>query len=244
MKVSCQGCGQHLPKTAVMCPNCGGRHFSETSETMANTPPPPTGADIFAQRSAATVWQQPTPAPFIAPSMPVYEPPSHQQHPTLPQNPPAPMPMATTSALPPRSRRLASSMQYAGFVRRGLAYLVDVAVMAVLLALAYQLLLPNVLKQLGVRSLTETTLLGLGLGIYVVSMAFFSCLGRQATIGKIIMGLWVFGMQGQRIGFFHALFRELLKLVLLPFAFIMWFTARKQTLHDVLARTVVLFDPH
>lgn len=223
MKVSCQGCGQHLPKTAVMCPNCGGRHFSETSEAMANTPPPPTGADIFAQRSAATVWQQP---------------------PTLPQNPPAPMPMATTSALPPSSRRLASSMQYAGFVRRGLAYLVDVAVMAVLLALAYQLLLPNVLKQLGVRSLTETTLLGLGLGIYVVSMAFFSCLGRQATIGKIIMGLWVFGMQGQRIGFFHALFRELLKLVLLPFAFIMWFTARKQTLHDVLARTVVLFDPH
>ena len=135
-------------------------------------------------------------------------------------------------------------MLYAGFVRRALAYLFDIALVSLLLGLAYQLLLPQILPQLGIRGFTDQTLALIAYGFYLFYMTLLTCLGRQATVGKVIMGMWVFGMQGQRVNFFHALIRETLKLILLPFSFLMWFTARKQTLHDLIARTVVLYDPN
>ena len=135
-------------------------------------------------------------------------------------------------------------MLYAGFVRRALAYLFDLALVSLLLGLAYQLLLPQILPQLGIRGFSDQTLALIAYGFYLFYMTLLTCLGRQATVGKVIMGMWVFGMQGQRVNFFHALIRETLKLILLPFGFLMWFTARKQTLHDLIARTVVLYDPN
>lgn len=292
MIIVCQQCGQKLPKTAVMCPNCGSRQFAQQSDNHTQ----PQQANSFVQSSGYnaydsahnanqpehSTWQSYTPnssaghyqptdmqpvqasQPMQQPAQAIYEQPDIAQ----PSNPPAqptdyanpyvapvvqpqqpsqyPTP-TTTNQLPStalQTRKPAYTMLYAGFVRRALAYLFDLALVSLLLGLAYQLLLPQILPQLGIRGFTDQTLALIAYGFYLFYMTLLTCLGRQATVGKVIMGMWVFGMQGQRINFFHALIRETLKLILLPFSFLMWFTARKQTLHDLIARTVVLYDPN
>ena len=290
MIIVCQQCGQKLPKTAVMCPNCGSRQFAQQSDNHTQ----PQQANSFVQSSGYhaydsthnanqpehSTWQsytpnpsagnyQPTDMPSVQASQPMqhpaqpiyaqpnpnYEQPNYAQ-PDIAQasNPPAqptdyanPYVAPAVSQLPStalQTRKPAYTMLYAGFVRRALAYLFDLALVSLLLGLAYQLLLPQILPQLGIRGFTDQTLALIAYGFYLFYMTLLTCLGRQATVGKVIMGMWVFGMQGQRLNFFHALIRETLKLILLPFGFLMWFTARKQTLHDLIARTVVLYDPN
>ena len=289
MIIVCQQCGQKLPKTAVMCPNCGSRQFAQQSD---NHHTQPQQANSFVQSSGYnaydsahnapqtsqltqpenSTWQSYTPNSSaghyqptdMQPAQAIYAQPDIAQ----PSNPPAqptdyanpyvapvvqpqqpsqyPTP-TTTNQLPStalQTRKPAYTMLYAGFVRRALAYLFDLALVSLLLGLAYQLLLPQILPQLGIRGFTDQTLALIAYGFYLFYMTLLTCLGRQATVGKVIMGMWVFGMQGQRLNFFHALIRETLKLILLPFGFLMWFTARKQTLHDLIARTVVLYDPN
>ena len=296
MIIVCQQCGQKLPKTAVMCPNCGSRQFAQQSDNHTQ----PQQANSFVQSSGYnaydsthnanqpehSTWQSYTPNPSTGnyqptdmqpvqasqpmqqPSQPIY-PQTNYEQPDIAQasNPPAQptdyanpyvapavqpqqpsqYPTPATNQLPStalQTRKPAHTMLYAGFVRRALAYLFDLALVSLLLGLAYQLLLPQILPQLGIRGFTDQTLALIAYGFYLFYMTLLTCLGRQATVGKVIMGMWVFGMQGQRLNFFHALIRETLKLILLPFGFLMWFTARKQTLHDLIARTVVLYDPN
>lgn len=302
MIIVCQQCGQKLPKTAVMCPNCGSRQFVQQSDNHTQ----PQQANSFVQSSGYnahngaydapqpsqltqpenSTWQSYTPNPFAGnyqptdmqpvqasqpmqqPAQPIY-PQTNYEQPDIAQasNPPAQptdyatsyvapavqpqqpsqYPTPATNQLPStalQTRKPAHTMLYAGFVRRALAYLFDLALVSLLLGLAYQLLLPQILPQLGIRGFSDQTLALIAYGFYLFYMTLLTCLGRQATVGKVIMGMWVFGMQGQRVNFFHALIRETLKLILLPFGFLMWFTARKQTLHDLIARTVVLYDPN
>lgn len=289
MIIVCQQCGQKLPKTAVMCPNCGSRQFAQQSD---NPTQPPSAYNAYdsthnANQPEHSTWQSYTPNPFAGnyqptdmpaaqasqpmqqPAQAIYAQPNYEQ-PDIAQasNPPAAQstdyanpyvapavqpkqpsqyPTPAVNQLPStalQTRKPAHTMLYAGFVRRALAYLFDLALVSLLLGLAYQLLLPQILPQLGIRGFTDQTLALIAYGFYLFYMTLLTCLGRQATVGKVIMGMWVFGMQGQRVNFFHALIRETLKLILLPFSFLMWFTARKQTLHDLIARTVVLYDPN
>ena len=68
--------------------------------------------------------------------------------------------------------------------------------------------------------------------------------GWQATVGKRIMGLQVTDADGARLSFVHALMRMLAKIVsAIPFALgflIAAFTARKQALHDLIVKTLVV----
>ncbi|MBW4009497.1 hypothetical protein HG532_05585 [Moraxella osloensis] len=239
MIIVCQQCGQELPKTAVMCPNCGSRQFAQQSDNHTQ----PQQANSFVQSSGYNAYD----SAYNAPQPSQVTQPEHYVAPAVQPQQPSQYPTPTTNQLPStalQTRKPAYTMLYAGFVRRALAYLFDLALVSLLLGLAYQLLLPQILPQLGIRGFTDQTLALIAYGFYLFYMTLLTCLGRQATVGKVIMGMWVFGMQGQRINFFHALIRETLKLILLPFSFLMWFTARKQTLHDLIARTVVLYDPN
>lgn len=259
MKISCQNCGQVLPKTAVMCPNCGGRTFlpindsavnftqpsAQTPNTWTNQPiqsssPQPSYIPPVAPPTPQATYMPPV-APPIAPQpvvQPTYQPSYHQES--------YPQAMYEQQVLPPSaydSRKLASQMLYAGAFKRGFAFVFDVVLVGLLLGLAYQLALPEIMKQFNIKGFNDQALLISAGTFYLWYMSIFTSSGRQGTIGKMMMGLWVYGMNGQRINFFHALFREMLKVVLLPLFFVMWFTARKQTMADLLARTVVLYDP-
>lgn len=176
--------------------------------------------------------------------------------PVAPPLPVQPMPPQSTQdiervvrhiepALPPVYRKPlkpAYQMRYAGMIRRGFALLFDMILMGILASLAWQQLRPLLRANIGV-SVDEISLGIAGLVVYLLYVALFTSFSRQATMGKMLVGLWVYDMNGQRIGFWHGFIREILKLVLLPFAFLLWFTARKQTLADLMARTVVLYDP-
>ena len=199
------------------------------------------------QQPAQPIYEQPDIAQASNPPAQPTDYANHYVAPTVQPQQPSQYPTPATNQLPStalQTRKPAYTMLYAGFVRRALAYLFDLALVSLLLGLAYQLLLPQILPLLGIRGFSDQTLALIAYGFYLFYMTLLTCLGRQATVGKVIMGMWVFGMQGQRVNFFHALIRETLKLILLPFSFLMWFTARKQTLHDLIARTVVLYDPN
>lgn len=258
MIIVCQQCGQKLPKTAVMCPNCGSRQFAQPSDNHTQ----PQQANSFVQSSGYnaydsthnapqtsqvpqpehSTWQsytpnpsagnyQPTDMPAVQasqpmqqPAQPIYAQPNYEQpdiaqasnppaQPTDYANPyvtpavqpqqPSQYPTLATNQLPStalQTRKPAHTMLYAGFVRRALAYLFDLALVSLLLGLAYQLLLPQILPQLGIRGFSDQTLALIAYGFYLFYMTLLTCLGRQATVGKVIMGMWVFGMQGQLEG--------------------------------------------
>lgn len=67
---------------------------------------------------------------------------------------------------------------------------------------------------------------------------------KQATLGKMAMGIMVTDLEGRRIGFGKATgryFAKILSALILLIGFLMVaFTARKQGLHDILAGTLVV----
>lgn len=81
----------------------------------------------------------------------------------------------------------------------------------------------------------------------VGSVLYFALLessSKQATLGKMALGLVVTDLNGNRISFLRALgryFAKILSSLILGIGYIMvGFTERKQGLHDMLASTLVL----
>ena len=122
-------------------------------------------------------------------------------------------------------------MEYAGFWKRFVAYLIDVILLGVVGAIINQIFDQNVA----------------GLVATLVGWAYFAGMEsstRQATLGKSVMGMVVTDISGNRISFLRATgryFAKYLSALILFIGYIMAaFTARKQALHDMLAGTLVL----
>jgi uncharacterized RDD family membrane protein YckC len=63
----------------------------------------------------------------------------------------------------------------------------------------------------------------------------------RGTLGKMALGIAVTTLSGERLTFGRAALRFLVKaLTALPFAALLFFTARRQTLHDLAVGTVVI----
>ena len=88
-------------------------------------------------------------------------------------------------------------------------------------------------------------LLGFGIGVFGSWLyeAFMESSSHQATLGKMIFGMKVTDLNGDRISFERATarhFAKYLSTVILFIGYIMaGFTERKQALHDILAGTLV-----
>ena len=148
-----------------------------------------------------------------------------------------------------------SSLRYAGFWRRVAASFIDtVLVLLVILLLlaggmfANHVLLGQVLRGDRVATFVVDalryllwTVVALGRWIYC---AAFESSRRQATPGKAALGLRVTGLDGSRVSFARASGRywgQFLSIASLGIGYLMaGFTQRKQTLHDMLARCVVI----
>jgi uncharacterized RDD family membrane protein YckC len=81
----------------------------------------------------------------------------------------------------------------------------------------------------------------------VLSWLYYSLMessAKQATLGKMAMGIIVTDLEGRRIGFGKATgryFAKILSALILGIGFLMVaFTQRKQGLHDILAGTLVV----
>jgi len=99
----------------------------------------------------------------------------------------------------------------------------------------------------GAEGMATAPMLGGLLGLIVgwLYFALQESSARQATLGKLAMGIKVTDGQGRRIGFGRAtgrFFGKLLSGLIFAVGFMMaGFTARKQALHDMLANTLVVF---
>ena len=129
-------------------------------------------------------------------------------------------------------------MEYAGFWRRFVAYIID----NILISVVFWLVALVLGAIAGDGGVIVAYILGT-IGVFVYFAAMESSTS-QATIGKIALGIQVTDLQGNRISFGKALGRNLAKILsalILYIGFIMAaFTARKQALHDMIAGTLVV----
>jgi uncharacterized RDD family membrane protein YckC len=173
--------------------------------------------------------------------------------------PPGRLEPTTTQASPvgvPRSATLPSnvahmeaveaiaSIQYAGFWRRFAAAIIDAIILYVIsfivgfvIGFIFAVVAPGSDVAAGLAAVV-------GFFIGLLYYPIQECSPVQATLGKRALGIKVTDLNGQRIGFWRALWRNLAKLIsalILLIGYLMAaFTARKQALHDILAGCLVV----
>ncbi len=139
-----------------------------------------------------------------------------------------------------------SAQGYAGFWRRVVAYVVDYVITLVVGFVIGFLLLSWLLESNKIVDVEQVEIYANGIGFFITWLYFalMESSSKQATFGKIILGAKVVDLEGQRISFGRATgrhFGKILSALLLGIGFIMVaFTQRKQGLHDMLARTLVV----
>ena len=144
---------------------------------------------------------------------------------------------------------------YASFLARAAAFFIDLFILSAILTLLTYL---GVLSFFGIEYdisqlddasyslINNTSYMLFSLLIGVVYYASFQSSKWQATIGKKLLKIKVTTMEGRRISFIRATVRYIVKYGLSNIFFIGYllalFTKRKQTLHDLIARTLVMKD--
>jgi uncharacterized RDD family membrane protein YckC len=130
---------------------------------------------------------------------------------------------------------------YAGFWRRFAAYAIDYALLFLASAL-----LTIVATELDVLPDDAPQLSAVVLAGYLLYCALFESSRRQATLGKLALGLKVTGLHGERIGIGRAVarfFARLLSVLTLCLGYLLIVvTKRRQGLHDFIAGTLVAYD--
>ena len=134
---------------------------------------------------------------------------------------------------------LSRQLQYAGFWLRFLALVIDSLIFV----------LAGVILGFFVGKITGSAKI-LDIPLFIASWLYYALMEsspRQATIGKMVLGISVTNLSGNRISFGRATGRYFAKIIsgiILSIGYIMAaFTAKKQALHDIIASTVVIKNP-
>ena len=127
---------------------------------------------------------------------------------------------------------------YAGFWRRTIAILVDiVCIILAIVALALGV------ASVGKISSEDARALGQLLG-WFGGLLYFESSALQATPGKLLLGIKVTDLEGNRIGFWHSIGRNVSRVFSALPIYIGYlavvFSKRKQAFHDMIARTLVV----
>jgi len=167
--------------------------------------------------------------------------------------------MQPTQIQPPISTPLRPTVRYAGFWRRFVAYMIDNVIVGIVALLLFIPALAILGVGIGAGMMEES---GSGIGIllafiaaYMAAILLFVVLhwlyyalmessNKQATLGKLALGIVVTDLNGQRISFGRATGRYFGKIVsgmILSIGYIMaGFTEKKQALHDIMASCLVV----
>jgi uncharacterized RDD family membrane protein YckC len=134
---------------------------------------------------------------------------------------------------------MTGTTMYAGFWRRVAAFLIDgvlLGVVTVPLSLAF-----------GGDDASMTASSSASSISTVIGWLYYTLMessAKQATVGKMALGIIVMDLEGRRIGFGKATgryFAKILSALIIGIGFLMVaFTQRKQGLHDILAGTLVI----
>ncbi len=131
-------------------------------------------------------------------------------------------------------------MAYAGFLRRLVALLVD----AVIVTIVYYIFRTIIFTVFGVSDAILYFIVVITVVAGWLYFAMMEASDKQATFGKMAIGIKVTDMSGKRISFGKATgryFGKYISQLILYIGFIMVaFTAKKQGLHDMMAGTLVV----
>ena len=141
-------------------------------------------------------------------------------------------------------------MDYAGFWRRAVALVIDV----ILFGIVQMIIIFGFMGGMMVGEAEEETMgaamLGVNLLLIVIGWLYFALMESsklQATLGKMMIGVVVTDLEGNRISFGRATgryFGKVVSSVILLIGYIMAaFTKRKQALHDIMAKCLVIRKP-
>jgi uncharacterized RDD family membrane protein YckC len=120
----------------------------------------------------------------------------------------------------PRHPGAWSERAYAGFWRRGFAFAID-SILLLILGVVVTLLVSAMLNGLAalagapkerVASVLPIAGWAVGLGLVYLYFAAFESSEAQATLGKRALGVRIGNQDGERLGFVHALLRNVAKL--------------------------------
>ncbi len=135
---------------------------------------------------------------------------------------------------------------YAGFWRRFLAIVIDEILLGIIALIFTTSYLLTVMSGQGLEGL-EITALGSWIFRVLLHWLYFTLMEsspKQATVGKMAIGIIVTGYDGKRISFPRAngrYFGKFLSALFFGIGFIMaGMTKKKQALHDMLAETLVV----
>jgi uncharacterized RDD family membrane protein YckC len=130
---------------------------------------------------------------------------------------------------------------YAGFWRRVAAVIIDGLILSVVTVPLTLAVGAGDTYAEAARSASASSVSTVVTWLYY---AFMESSARQATLGKMALGIIVTDLEGRRIGFGKATgrhFAKILSALILGIGFLMVaFTQRKQGLHDILAGTLVI----
>jgi uncharacterized RDD family membrane protein YckC len=232
----CTWCGEINAAQADYCGKCGAR-LAGPGAAAAAPDSPPSGPSVTAgaavafdgDKMVATAPLQPIAASVMPPVYP----------------PPYAVPSGFSA--------------YAGFWIRFLATLIDSAVLTVVMLpiviLAFVLLgvagAATSMTRRGPDAAANAAVLVFTLVVAPTFMAIawfyeakMTSSAKQATLGKIALGLKVIDKEGKRLSFMHATGRYFAKMINNFTFYVGWimagFTERKQGLHDIIAGTYVI----
>lgn len=238
----CTHCGQALTPGAHFCAACGTAVGTPAGASPSESPAQdePSNPSPY----APPAWTPPpSPPPAVHPSVGVY--------PVSATSPGYGAAGSATYGIPVAQ----ANIEYAGFWRRFWGLMLDRILLKALLlpvglALGLNVLWPFASHEDVGPEWFSQVLFG-SLSMWLVStfaewvyFAVFHSSSRQATPGQMLLGIHVSGLDGRRIGLGRAsarYFASWLSAVTLCIGFIVGaFTERRQTLHDMIASTLVL----
>ena len=141
-------------------------------------------------------------------------------------------------------------MEYAGFLRRAVAAIIDLCLLGFLQAIIMVAVIAGMTFGESSEQTAVILTVALNLAIFVAMWLYFALMESsklQATLGKMIIGVVVSDLDGNRISFGRATgryFGKAVSTVILMIGYMMagW-TGRKQALHDIMAKCLVIRKP-
>ena len=155
------------------------------------------------------------------------------------------LPTQTLNAQDKVQIKESSAGVYAGFWMRFWAYLLDLVVIGSI----HRLIIYPVFRAMDVSLVEDGIFSPVSIATAVVFYLYFVLMTKYygQTLGKMVFGLKVVEISGNRLSWGTVLFREwigrFISATVIFLYIIVAFTAKKQGLHDIFADTTVIYEP-
>ncbi len=143
-------------------------------------------------------------------------------------------------------------MEYAGFWRRAAAMTLD-GVLLGIIQVFVNVAMVAIIGLMGTENETLAVVIAsvITLLMFIAMWLYFALMessGKQATLGKMMVGIVVTDINGNRVSFGKAsgrYFGKIVSSIILMIGYLMAaFTERKQALHDIMAGCLVIRKPN